>query len=110
MSQRPERADEQGREKTMYVLREAEPATQADEMAVIVEIEKDGTARIRQCPPGIVVMVAHQGEITDEDDQETQPHRKRSMAAGRRNGAHSAPEPGGGSLAGVCQIPVEFPG
>ena len=108
MSQ-PEHASIEGRKQTMHTLRDAEPAARSEELAVIVEIEKDGAARIRQCPPGVVVVVAHRSEITDEDDQEEH-HRKRSMAAGKRNGAKNAPELDTGSLAGIRQIPVEFPG
>lgn len=88
----------------------------AAEQAVIVEIDQDGAVRIRECPPGVVVMVVDRqvvesGERSEQDSSPAPPEqRKRSIGAGRREGTQPEQHQQSSTDTGVREIPVEFPG
>lgn len=70
-------------EQAIYAPHEVGP--EAAEQAVIVEITQDGAARIRECPPGVVVMMVESRERPEQEVCPTAPQqRKRSIGAGKR--------------------------
>lgn len=77
---------------------------------IIVEIAQDGAARVRECPPGVVVMLVESRERPEEDPSPTSTQRKRCIGAGRRDGSQSEQVPQQRENVEIHEIPVEFPG
>lgn len=70
---------------------------------VVVELSCNGTARIREAPPDVLVMVAHSKEISVNGGS-------RSIAAGGRGDFLASGDGAEKKRPTPFQIPVSFPG